>query len=147
MYKRQKEKSTALEYQLFVELREQILNYIEPLQQLAMQVAELDVLSAFASLADQEDYVQPQIVSQPKDVEIIQSRHPVVEKLIKKTNFVPNDFSSTSENYLHILTGPNMSGKSTYMRQIAYCFILCLSLIHISEPTRRTERSRMPSSA
>ena len=120
-----KEKSTALEYQLFVELREQILNYIEPLQQLAMQVAELDVLSAFASLADQEDYVQPQIVSQPKDVEIIQSRHPVVEKLIKKTNFVPNDFSSTSENYLHILTGPNMSGKSTYMRQIAYCFILC----------------------
>ena len=118
------EKATQLEYQLFTELRQAIAAYTGQLQTLASQIASLDVLANFASLSEREDYCQPEMVAEAKHFQLEASRHPALEKLIGKAAFVPNDFVLLPDQPLLLLTGPNMSGKSTYMRQIAFCVIL-----------------------
>ncbi len=118
------EKSKQLEYELFSNLRIKIQSYISELQLLANAIAELDVLSSFASLSENENFVKPEISKDSYDFDIRDNRHPVVERLIGKSQFVSNDVKITKSNFIQLLTGPNMSGKSTYMRQIAYTVIL-----------------------
>ena len=81
-------------------------------------------MANFASLSEREDYCQPELVAEAKHFQLEASRHPALEKLIGKAAFVPNDFVLLPDQPLLLLTGPNMSGKSTYMRQIAFCVIL-----------------------
>lgn len=118
------EKAELLEYQLFVELRDEINQYSSQLQELATQIAELDVLCNFATLSENEGYVQADITEEAKSFDLVGSRHPVLEKLIGRDKFVANDFQIDPESFILLLTGPNMSGKSTYMRQIAFAVIL-----------------------
>ncbi|MGO4927612.1 DNA mismatch repair protein MutS [Fundicoccus sp. Sow4_D5] len=118
------EKAVDLEYRLFLELRAKINESISPLQFLASQVAELDVLCNFATVSETEGYVRADLTTDNKDMILKDSRHPAVEKLIGQAAFVPNDLVITPEQSLLLLTGPNMSGKSTYMRQIAFCVIM-----------------------
>ena len=118
------DKALALEYKLFVELREGLSKYIPSLQALAQQLAELDVLINFANISEAENYVQANISDQAKDFCLVESRHPVLEKLVGRGNYVVNSLDIDPENFVLLLTGPNMSGKSTYMRQIAFAVIL-----------------------
>lgn len=118
------EKAVDLEYRLFLELRAKINQFISPLQSLATQVAELDVLCNFATISETEGYVRSDLTTSNKEMVLKDSRHPAVEKLIGQSAFVPNDLTITPEQSLLLLTGPNMSGKSTYMRQVAFCIIL-----------------------
>ncbi len=109
-----KEKAMALEYELFKEIREKALTYTVSLQELAHQIAEIDLYLNFAILAEKNRYVRP-ILHEKRDVEILKGRHPVVEKF---TTFVENDVIMR-EGEMFLITGPNMSGKSTYMRMFA----------------------------
>ena len=118
------EKAKDLEYDLFVELRDNLSHSIPDLQYLAKQVASLDVLCSFASIAESENLVRPVIADQAKQVILKGSRHPVVESMIGKDRFVVNDLTVTPDQSMLLLTGPNMSGKSTFMRQLAYALIM-----------------------
>ncbi len=112
------EKLMDLEYNLFLEIRERVASCTSRIQQTAQAIAIMDVLCSFAIVADSEEYVKPKITDDGK-LNIIDGRHPVVEKSLKES-FIPNDTKMDTElSRLHIITGPNMSGKSTYMRQIA----------------------------
>ena len=113
------EKSTQLESALYAEIKEFLSSKITLLQQTADAIAELDVLISLATVAKENSYVRPQILEENSRLNIVDGRHPVVEK-ISKQRFVPNDcLLDNDENRMMILTGPNMAGKSTYMRQIA----------------------------
>ncbi|MDO4432674.1 MAG: DNA mismatch repair protein MutS [Aerococcaceae bacterium] len=118
------ENAMNLEYELFVELRQWLVQFVKPLQALALQVAELDVLCNFAALSEEEGYTRATLSEKSHHFVLKDSRHPAVEKLIGKAAFVPNDLTITPEQSVLLLTGPNMSGKSTYMRQVAFCVIL-----------------------
>ncbi len=112
------EKTEALEYELFKNLREKVGDEAERFQKSAEALAELDVLSTFADVAIKNNYNRPEVFPEGK-IEIKEGRHPVVEKTIEE-NFVPNDAElDDKNNQFLIITGPNMSGKSTYMRQVA----------------------------
>ncbi|MFE4429340.1 DNA mismatch repair protein MutS [Peribacillus butanolivorans] len=117
------EKSIGLEYDLFLNLREEIKSYIPRLQDLAKGVSELDVLQCFATISEERHYVKP-IFSENRRIVLKEGRHPVVEKVLQSQEYVPNDCFMDSERELLLITGPNMSGKSTYMRQIALTSIL-----------------------
>ena len=109
----------ALEYDLFVKLRGQVGEQMGRIQATAAAVAELDTLCSFASVAARNNYCCP-IVDEGGVIEIHDGRHPVVEKVLKGSMFVPNDtYMGEQENRVAIITGPNMAGKSTYMRQVA----------------------------
>ncbi|UOY93591.1 DNA mismatch repair protein MutS [Ectobacillus sp. JY-23] len=112
------EKIVQLEYDLFVELREQVKAYIPKLQHLAKIVSELDVLQSFATVSEEEQFVKPQL-SAKREIFIKDGRHPVVEKVLNTKTYVPNDVWMPQETDMFLITGPNMSGKSTYMRQLA----------------------------
>lgn len=116
-----KEKVYQLELLLFENLRLQVAKNIKELQLLAQQLALLDLVLSFATVADRYNYICPQVVSGDQ-LKIVEGRHPVVERLLKKELFVPNntDFAGAR---IQIITGPNMAGKSTYMRQVA---LLCI---------------------
>ncbi len=118
------ERAVALEQELFAELREKILAETAPIQASAGALAELDVLATFADRAMTLRYVRPDM--RDDDVLDIQDgRHPVIETLEDAERFVPNDtYLDTREQQVHILTGPNMAGKSTYIRQVALIVIL-----------------------
>ncbi|WP_180954947.1 DNA mismatch repair protein MutS [Bacillus sp. V3-13] len=117
------EKSVELEYQLFSEIREQVKEYIPRLQALAKTLSELDVLQCFATISEERHYVKPEFSSDRKMI-IKDGRHPVVEKVMNAQEYVPNDCAMNAEREMLLITGPNMSGKSTYMRQIALTAIL-----------------------
>jgi DNA mismatch repair protein MutS len=118
------QKSISLEYEVFCRIRQQVADKIFSLQQNAKVLAQLDVLSALAEQADRGQYCQPEI-SLSDELEIIQGRHPVVEKVIDNGSFVPNDtMLDLHDRRVMILTGPNMAGKSTYMRQVALIVLL-----------------------
>jgi DNA mismatch repair protein MutS len=118
------EKSVALEYQIFLEIREKILQHIDELQQTATSLAELDSILSLAEVAVRNHYIKPELNENGKIV-IIDGRHPVVERMIPPGNFVPNDvLLDSNDNRTHIITGPNMAGKSTYMRQVALIVLL-----------------------
>ncbi|MFC4183544.1 DNA mismatch repair protein MutS [Saccharococcus thermophilus] len=117
------EKSMELEYELFVDIRERVKQYIPRLQSLAKAVSELDVLQSFATVSEERRYVRPQF-SDDRVLYIQGGRHPVVEKVLGTQTYVPNNCYMNKERELLLITGPNMSGKSTYMRQIALTAIM-----------------------
>ncbi|SEH74250.1 DNA mismatch repair protein MutS [Halobacillus karajensis] len=117
------EKSVELEYDLFLQVREKVKTYVKRLQELAEQISQIDVLQGFAQVAEAYQYVRPEYREQ-RVVDIKQGRHPVVEKVMQEGTFVPNDIYMNEETDVLLITGPNMSGKSTYMRQLALTAIL-----------------------
>ena len=116
------EKIIDLEYELFVGIREQIKAYIPRLQEIAKVISEIDVLQSFATVTEENNYVRPTI-SDKRELKIIDDRHPVVEKVINEA-FVPNDIIMDEKTNILLITGPNMAGKSTYMRQVAITVIM-----------------------
>ena len=113
------EKVVNLEYNAFVEIRTEIAKNIKRLQKTANVVSTLDVLASFAQVAEDMNYCMP-VVKDDGIINIKEGRHPVIEKMIGSGNFVPNDTYLDKEgDRLAIITGPNMAGKSTYMRQVA----------------------------
>ncbi len=118
------EKSVDLEYNLFIALREQVKKEIAPLQLLAKGVAELDCLLSFATVAEDYDYVKPTLEINGKNIHLVDGRHPVVEKVLGHQQYVPNSIEMAENVTVELITGPNMSGKSTYMRQVALTVIM-----------------------
>ncbi|MBY0120610.1 DNA mismatch repair protein MutS [Bacillus sp. S/N-304-OC-R1] len=117
------EKSVELEYELFTAVRENVKEFIPRLQALAKLISELDVLQCFATVSEARHYVKPSF-SEERRIIIKDGRHPVVEKVMNAQEYVPNDCTMNAEQEMFLITGPNMSGKSTYMRQIALTAIL-----------------------
>lgn len=118
---RAEEKSLELEMQLFIQVRDICKEYAAALQKLAKILSELDMLLTFQKVANENNYVRPKL-NQDNIIEIKASRHPVIEKYID--TFIPNDLSMNEKDSILLITGPNMSGKSTYMRQIALLAIM-----------------------
>lgn len=117
-------KSTDLEYELFVKLREEVKKYISALQKLAGQIAALDVFCSFAQVAEENNYCRPKFHTSNQDVKVVLGRHPVVEKVMKAGSYIPNDVRLDQDTDIYLITGPNMSGKSTYMRQMALIAVM-----------------------
>lgn len=112
------------EYDLFIELRGELAHHLDRLQKTARAVAELDVICSFASLAADKNYTMP-IINEEGVINITDGRHPVVENALRQNHFVPNDTALDNEdNRFMVITGPNMAGKSTYMRQVAIITLL-----------------------
>jgi DNA mismatch repair protein MutS len=116
------EKLMALEYQIFTNVREEIKKSISAIQIAAKEVAKLDVIQSFSYICEENNFVRP-ILSDDRHLEIIDGRHPVVEKIMD-IDYVENDIVMNKEDYVLLITGPNMAGKSTYMRQLAITVIL-----------------------
>ena len=115
---------TALEYELFCSIREQTAARVGDIQRSAAAAAQVDVLTSFACVAAENGYCRPE-VDLSDTIEIAEGRHPVVEKMLKGSLFVPNDaHMDAGENTVAIITGPNMAGKSTYMRQVALIVLM-----------------------
>jgi DNA mismatch repair protein MutS len=118
------EKMVELEYQLFSAVRSEVALHIPRLQSLAERVAAVDVLQAFATVSEERGYVRPQLV-QTGECVIRDGRHPVVEAVLDKEKYVANDVEMNHHSrQILLITGPNMAGKSTYMRQIALIVIM-----------------------
>ncbi len=119
-----KDRSVALEFKLFEEIRLKVADSLERIQRTSKAIATLDVLNSFANVASDNRYVRPD-VTQSTAIKIKDSRHPVVELLLKNASFVPNDVNlDNKSDHVAIITGPNMAGKSTYMRQIALIVLM-----------------------
>ncbi len=117
------EKAIELEYSLFCDIREKVSSQIKRIQKTAKFIAEIDVLQSLGEVAYTNDYVKPEISENGK-IEIVNGKHPVVE-LTGKETFIPNDTTlNTTDKRLSIITGPNMAGKSTYMRQVALLVVM-----------------------
>ena len=124
------EKSIKLEYELFNEIRTEIQKYTEDIQQLSDILSRIDVLRSFAEVSVDNNYVRPTFSN---EINIKEGRHPVLEKVINSSTYVSNDLKMNGKDFLKIITGPNMGGKSTFMRQIAIivvmaqigCFVPC----------------------
>ncbi len=113
------EKLITLEYDLFVEIRIKIAKEIQRIQKAAEIISNLDVLTSFATVAEELNYTRP-IVDNEGQINIKDGRHPVIEKMLGMGNFIENNtYLDKNEDRLSIITGPNMAGKSTYMRQVA----------------------------
>jgi len=112
-----------LEYSLFVNLREELSRELGRMQKTAKEIAFLDACLSLAKVAMQEQYVRPKINGEG-NLAIVDGRHPVVEKLLQDQSFVPNDARLGKEEKIAIITGPNMAGKSTYMRQVALIVLM-----------------------
>lgn len=118
------EKIVSIEYQLFTEIRDIIKTHTKVIQHTARQIALLDTLVSLSEAASRYNYVKPQIRTDGS-ILIKDGRHPVVESLLKRELFVPNDtLLNHTENEIMIITGPNMAGKSTYMRQVALLVLM-----------------------
>ncbi len=119
-----KDRLTALEYQIFTQLREHLAKQAPRVQQTAGAVAAADALCSLAAVAVQRGYCRPEITLN-REISITDGRHPVVEAVLKDSLFVPNDTHLGAEdNQVAIITGPNMAGKSTYMRQVALIVLM-----------------------
>ena len=125
------EKIIDLEYDLFSKIRDKVKEYIPKLQNISKVISEIDVLQSFATLSEENNYTRPTITND-RVLKLIESRHPVIEKVLN-SEYVPNDIIMTENTNILLITGPNMAGKSTYMRQLAIniimaqigCFIPC----------------------
>lgn len=117
------EKMVDLEYELFLEIREIVKTYIKRIQKTAKIISELDVYQSFATLSENNHYVRPSFNNEGI-VQIEEGRHPVVEKVMDAQSYVPNDCFMDKNREILLITGPNMSGKSTYMRQVALIAIM-----------------------
>ena len=119
-----KDRLTALEYQIFTQLREYLAQQADRVQMSASAVACADTLCALASVAVQRGYCRPEITLD-NEIRIVDGRHPVVEVMLKDSLFVPNDTQlGAGDQQVAIITGPNMAGKSTYMRQVALIVLM-----------------------
>lgn len=116
------DKIKSIEYEIFVEVRNKIYESIGRLQATARLLAQLDALNSLAIVAHDNGYARPEFNKEGL-LEIENGRHPVIEKMIGNENFIPNDIRQSNEKDINIITGPNMAGKSTYMRQTA---LICL---------------------
>lgn len=117
------DKMVALEYEIFVQMREYIKKDVHSIQDVASVVAQVDVYQSLASKASHNGYVRPTFNDQ-HIVDITNGRHGVIEQVISRQNYVPNDLHIENDAPILLITGPNMGGKSTYMRQIALCVIM-----------------------
>ncbi|MCK4427739.1 MAG: DNA mismatch repair protein MutS [candidate division Zixibacteria bacterium] len=118
------EKIFKLEYELFLDIRSKIGERTAQIQRTAEMVAQLDVMLALKEVAEKYNYVRPQIDSSDKII-IEEGRHPVIENILDPGTFVPNDTKiDTPNEQIHIVTGPNMAGKSTYLRQVGLIVLL-----------------------
>ena len=119
------DRSVDMEYEIFQKVRESIKSQMTRVQKTSSTIAKIDVLKSFGEVSYKNNYTRPNL-NIDGHIEIINGRHPVVEETIDNANFVPNNtLLDTKENMVQIITGPNMSGKSTYMRQVAIIVILC----------------------
>jgi len=119
-----KDRLTALEYQLFTQLREHLAQHAARVQAAAAAVAETDALCSLAAVAVKQGYCRPEITLD-NEISITDGRHPVVEQMLTDSLFVPNDTQlGARDNQVSIITGPNMAGKSTYMRQVALIVLM-----------------------
>ncbi|MEX0381135.1 DNA mismatch repair protein MutS [Leuconostoc sp. MS02] len=116
-------KRAQREYELFVTVRERVKANISRVQKLAQQIARLDVLAALADVADNHRFIRPTF-TEHNNIAIKQGRHPVVESLLGAGEFVANDVMLDQKTNMQLITGPNMAGKSTYMRELALIVIL-----------------------
>ena len=129
------EKIINLEYKLFMDIREVVKRYISNLQTISKIISEIDMLQSFSVISDDNKLVRPTLTEERK-IEFIECRHPVVEKVMKD-KYIPNDIVMDEKTNILLITGPNMAGKSTYMRQCAItiimaqigCFVPCKSAI------------------
>ncbi|MBR2480292.1 MAG: DNA mismatch repair protein MutS, partial [Clostridia bacterium] len=131
------EKALALESSLFGEIKNSLMEVVAILQTNSNAVAELDLLYSLSTTAVANGYVRPKVKDNSDDLVIKEGRHPVVEALKRKNSFVPNDTVMTKDSRTLIITGPNMAGKSTYMRQVA----LIVLMAHVGSfvPAREAE--------
>ncbi len=119
-----KDRAVQLEYELFCEIRKKVADNLNRIQKTARAIAKLDVLLSFAITSYENRYIKP-IVNNTDKIVLKDSRHPVVEALTQESLFVPNDVVlDTNENMIPVITGPNMAGKSTYMRQVAIIVLM-----------------------
>lgn len=116
------EKIINLEYNLFIEIRNKVRTYINRIQEIAKVIAEIDVLQSLATISEENNYVRP-ILQTKREIFIKDNRHPVVEKVLDET-FVPNDIIMDENTDILVITGPNMAGKSTYMRELVITVIM-----------------------
>ena len=116
------EKIINLEYDLFIEIRDIVRTYIPKLQQISKVLAYIDMLTSFAIVSEENGYIKPTLTDD-KVIKIIEGRHPVVEK-VNKIDYVANDILMNKDTDILLITGPNMAGKSTYMRQLAIIVIM-----------------------
>ena len=127
------EKIISLEYKLFMDIREVVKRYVGGLQKVAKIVSEVDMLQSFSIVSDTYKFTRPEITTE-RSLKLIECRHPVVEQVMK-TEYIPNDIIMDKTTNILLITGPNMAGKSTYMRQCAItvimaqmgCFVPCKS--------------------
>lgn len=117
------DKLKELEYELILALREEVRTYTRVILQMAQKLAEIDVFASLAEVAVRYHYVRPQI-TQNGDLLISEGRHPVVEQMLEPGVFVSNDTHMSKNHHLAMITGPNMAGKSTYMRQVALIVLM-----------------------
>ncbi|MFB1081028.1 DNA mismatch repair protein MutS [Jeotgalibacillus sp. JSM ZJ347] len=117
------EKSVELEHRIFQTVKEQVKKEIPRIQQLAKDISEVDVLQAFAYISEKRHYVKPEF-SKQKVLNITEGRHPVIEKVMDLNEYVPNSCQMDADRSMLLITGPNMSGKSTYMRQVALISVM-----------------------
>lgn len=117
------DKIVALEYEIFVQLREYMKKDVHLIQDVAGVIAQIDVYQSLASKASQNSYVRP-VFNLEHRLHIVNGRHAVIEQVISRQNYVPNDIDMSQEQSILLITGPNMGGKSTYMRQIALSVIM-----------------------
>lgn len=117
------DKIINLEYSLFTEIRDKCKEYIKELQRISKVISEIDVLESFAFVSEKYNYTRPNITS-TNEIKITSSRHPVVEKVLKSGEYVPNDIIMDKNTDILLITGPNMAGKSTYMRQLGIISIM-----------------------
>ncbi len=117
------EKIISLEYELFVDIRNIVKSYIPKIQDLSHILSDIDVLSSLAIVAEENNYVRPTL-NENHEINIIDGRHPVVEKVLNTNDYVSNDVVFSKDDIVMLITGPNMAGKSTYMRQMAMISIM-----------------------
>lgn len=116
------EKIINLEYDLFINIRNTCNEYTHTIQEIAKTISEIDVLSSFALISEKYNYTRPTLTKE-HNLEIIDGRHPVVEKVINE-NYIPNDIIMDPKTSILLITGPNMAGKSTYMRELGIITIM-----------------------
>lgn len=117
------EEMLELEYELFLQIREEVKPYIPSLQKIAKKISEIDTLQSFAVVSEEQQYVQPEF-SEQREIVLKEGRHPVVEKVMTDKEYAANDVDMAENRDILLITGPNMAGKSTYMRQLALTAVL-----------------------
>ncbi|MBI4778322.1 DNA mismatch repair protein MutS [Candidatus Desantisbacteria bacterium] len=128
---------SEIEYEIFMQVRSEIINKMDRIQQVSRAIALIDVLSSLAKVAVENDYARP-LINDSDIILLKDARHPVVEKILSGERFVPNDtLLDRSDNQLLIITGPNMAGKSTYIRQVA--LIVLMAQIGSFVPAKKAE--------